>query len=432
MFLIKNKKYKLAKALIIVLLLLISLSNGVMLAATTTPSTINYQGRLLNSSNIPLTGNYTFRFSIWNSADWQASDTTGAGAIDGTSVRYAGWQEAQSVTTDTYGLFNMNLGSTTPFPSFDANTHKYLQVEVKPAGDPDTSYEILDVQGTLADAIDRKPIENQAYAQNADTIDNKEPGTSAGSIPVLDGSALIPVSEIPGATNANSFILDNDNNAGGPVILQFGATLAKQLSYVPASNWFNFNDNVNIQGNLTTTGTINGVNLSSIPFSNLATRTKGLGFAPDYAGASIDRVGGFNMGTLNLGFEDLGGSTKRSYYNWSTQQVAIQNIDVVLSLQLPMDFVSFTATPINLLYKTNDGVTTTNKVDVTIYDTAGASVSLTGGSNLANTSWTNAAITFGGTPTFTAGQTVTIRIKLSSTNAGFAKISDLIINYNGR
>ena len=102
-----------------------------LLAATTTPTTINYQGRLLNSGSTPLSGSYTFRFSLWNTADWVAGDTTGAGAINTGSAGYTNWQEAHTVTTGTFGLFNISLGSITTLPNFDANTHKFLQVEVK-------------------------------------------------------------------------------------------------------------------------------------------------------------------------------------------------------------------------------------------------------------------------------------------------------------
>jgi len=148
-------------------------------AAVTTPTTINYQGRLLSAGNVPLSGNYTFRFSMWNTSDWVAGDTTGGGAVNVGSAGYAGWQETHAVTigaTD-YGLFNMNLGDTTLFPSFNSTTHTNLQVEVKVTGALDTTYEILDPAGTLADATDRKPIQNQAFAQNADTLDNLEPAS---------------------------------------------------------------------------------------------------------------------------------------------------------------------------------------------------------------------------------------------------------------
>jgi len=518
-------------------------------AAATTPATINYQGRLLNSANVPLAGNYTFRFSLWNSADWQAADTTGAGAVDVTSPRYAGWLETHAVTTGTFGLFNISLGSDVALPNFDANTHKFLQVEVKVTGALDTTYEILDPQGNTGDLVDRKTLNDQAYAENADTIDNAEIGTGAGNLAVLGAGGVWDIARIPGGTNANSFILDYDNT-DGVSSLQFGndgtdgiinfdnatgdmtfatpgadqfvfdngtltATSDAGLDFANADqfriresanpnllaacsalgelifdtgsnklmyctvigapgSWVNVdtagavddfetvysadadktlstaNNNMTVDagtgnfivsganfsvdagGNLTTGGTVNGVNLSSISFGNMATRVKEAVFTPDFAGGTSYPDGADNQGTLQLKFEDLGGAGKRNFYEWTTQQVLMQDMDVVASLQLPLDFDSFTGTPLSVTYRTSDGAIATNRVDVSLYDTTGAAVALTGGSALANAGWTTAAITFGGAPVFTAGDTITIRIKLSSTNAGFARISDLVLNYNGR
>ncbi|HHA18452.1 MAG TPA: hypothetical protein ENK70_01950, partial [Methylophaga sp.] len=108
-------------------------------AATTTPGTIAYQARLLNSSNVPLTGSYSVRFSLWSDADFSVGvDVDGAGAIVIAAPGYAGWQETQTVTTDTYGLFDVAVGSVTPLPNFTNGTHDFLQVEVKPAASPAT------------------------------------------------------------------------------------------------------------------------------------------------------------------------------------------------------------------------------------------------------------------------------------------------------
>jgi len=249
---IKKQKF-LAPLLSLWLAVMVVLAStaSALFAADTTPATINYQGRLLNSSSNPLAGNYTFRFSLWNSADWQAADTTGAGAINVASPRYAGWQETHAVTTNTYGLFNMSLGDTTAFPNFSNPTHTHLQVEVKATGDPDTSYEILDPAGTTADTNDRKPLSKEAFADNADTLDNADVGTAAGNLATLSAGGVWSISQIPGGTDADSFVIDNNNSAAGDIGLQFGNTLAKILSYSQANNLFNFNDDVNIGGDLT-------------------------------------------------------------------------------------------------------------------------------------------------------------------------------------
>jgi len=189
---------------------------------------------------------------------------------------------------------------------------------------------------------------------------------------------------------------------------------------------------VDALGNITTAGTVDGVDLSALAFSDIATRVKEISLEPDFDGAVIEKDGTLNKGKLIYDFIDGGGTDKRNFYDWTTKQAAQQDIDLVVSLQLPLDFVSFTGTPLSVNYRTSDGVTATNKVDVAMYDTAGAAVALTGASNLANANWTTANITFGGGETFTAGSNITLVVKLSSTNAGWARVSDIVLNYNGR
>lgn len=623
----KNQKQKLLAgifAIVFAVITLLTTSVTQLYAATTTPATINYQGRLLDNSNSPLSGNYTFRFSLWQSADWIAGDTTGAGAINTGSANYAGWQETHAVTTGTFGLFNMSLGSSTSFPSFDGNTHKYLQVEVKVTGAADTTYEILDPQGTTGDTVDRKTIHDQAYADNADTVDNADVGTSAGDLAVLGAGGVWDASLIPGGTDADSFIIDDDDSSAGDISLQFGNTLAKVLKYSQANSWFEFNDDVsfgkneiknvaldnqaaapgspvagqiyhnttdnntyiwngsaweditagagasndmddvydndadkildvdnasglelestvasnitfdlqntgdvvfqdagtpfawftdtgafqldnlqldgntisslnangdiildpngsgdinldaevNVSGNILTLdsdnagagadvdivanqGTDNDGTLrynatnnqweisndgggfskiiaGTVSWADISTRVKEAAFEAEFDSAVIEEDGSNNRGKLIYDFIDGGGTNKRNFYEWTTRQGTLQDIDLVISFQLPQDFVSFTASPLDVTYQTSDGVTTTNRIDVSLFDTTGTAVTLTGGSNLANGSWTTANITFGGSPTFTAGNTITLRLKLSSTSAGWARISDVVLNYNGR
>jgi hypothetical protein len=68
------------------------------LARAQAPSTITYQGRLVDGDGAPIATAVTVLFSIY--------DTSSAGS----SV----WSETQSVTPDAQGLFTAELGATTP------------------------------------------------------------------------------------------------------------------------------------------------------------------------------------------------------------------------------------------------------------------------------------------------------------------------------
>lgn len=260
-------------------------------ANDTTPLLRTYKGNLLNSSGSPISTPVTIRFSYWKSADYVTTDVTATGAINTGASNYVGWTEVQNVTPTAQGYFAVELGSVTPLVNL-ANlpvstlTSLHLQVEVKNAGTPDTAYELLDVNSSDA-TKDRSQVTAVPFARNADLLDQKDTGTGSFNIPYLDMSALLPKSTIPGGTNQNTFVLDSDNSATAEVVLQFGTTLAKQLTYDITNGRFNFNDDVRIQGDLTVTGLINGVNLSALQSSTGALKAfAGAGLTIGVSGGS--------------------------------------------------------------------------------------------------------------------------------------------------
>lgn len=70
-------------------------------------------------------------------------------------------------------------------PEFDFVDYKYLQEEVKVAGAADTAYYVLDNK-SADDLVDRKSLDNSAYAQNALRLEGRQLGFGAGNIPFLD------------------------------------------------------------------------------------------------------------------------------------------------------------------------------------------------------------------------------------------------------
>lgn len=530
-------------------------------AADTTPNTFNYQGRLLDNVNAPLTGSYSFRFSLWSDSDFSAGDVDGAGAINTGATGYENWQEIHTTTTDSFGLFNIEIGSNTPLPVLNANVHTYLQIEVKPNGDPDTSYEVLDPDG-VDNTHDRKKLTNNAYAHNADRLDNADIGNTDGDLAKLGPGNRWDIAYIPGATNADTFTIDFDDSAA-EVELIFGQALAASIKYDSINNWFEFNADVNFAQNeikntvienlgsapgtpvagqiyydtttnkpyiydgtvwvdmadaggggssvwslngpdaYYTTGSVgigtntpasalhvnsgdvntvailslentggdiqvfrtdsnpegvltssvgdividetngkayikytgNGTNTGYVQFAG--TQAKKVTLQAQYPNAIYEGDGTFNKGVLKDFSVDNGGTNKYNYYEWTTNQtLQQQDVDIVISYKLPDDFISFDSTPINLLYQTEDNVAGNNQIDVQLYDTTGTAVALTGGTDLANSAanFTNANITFGG-GTFTAGETITLKIKLHSLKVGatekYARVADLVLNYIG-
>jgi hypothetical protein len=395
---------------------------------TTAPYTISYSGKLTSGGN-PVTTTQTMRFSIWTDDDVDAGDFTGGGAVNTGAAGYAGWNEEQTVTPDSTGLFHLRLGSIVTLPSLTDSTHKYLQVEVKPVGSPITSYEVMDPDGNTANVNDRHPLNSSAFTINADMVDNRDAGTGPGQIPFLDALSKLPISTIPGGTNGDTFILDFDDTVASPapITLQFGNTLNKTLTYDTLNTWFHFNDDVDIGGNLTITGTLNGAPVGLYSQTSV--------YEPEYADGVYEGDGASNNGTLQIFYDDVDGTPGNNNFNnykWTTNQTSLQDFDIIARVQVPESFTSLQGVPLTFVYKTDTALAADNVVDVTIEDTAGNPVTITGGSALTSATFATTGITFTGAPTFTPGQQFTIKIKLAAKNTGAAYAGRCTFNYNGR
>jgi hypothetical protein len=402
--------------------------------ATTAPYTLSYSAKLATSTGTPVTTPQSIRFSLWSDSDSDPTDYLPAGTINPAAVGYTGWQETHAVTPDSNGLFHVRLGTLNTLPNFTASTHAFLEVDVKPLADPDTNFEVLDPDGNTSNLTDRHPLDSSAFTINADTVDNHDAGSAPGQIPILDGLGYIPITAVPGGTNADSFILDFDNTAVVPttIKLQFGSALAKVLEYDIAAGWFNFNDNVNVTGNLTVIGTINGVTVNA---TTVGPYNQSLVYEPEYSDTVIQGDGTNNMGKLEVFFVDtdgIPGNNNVNYYKWTTRQATLQDMDLIMRVTLPSGFTGFQGTPIEFTYRTEDGIAGNNVINMSVEDATGTPITLTGGTGLVSAAYTTANITFGGSPVFTAGQSVTIKIKLAALAAGGAYAGKLKLNYIGR
>lgn len=265
----KRRNKSTAKALAIALLLTSVCSHAVTVrAATTAPQRIVYNGHLLDSNGSAVTTAVSVRFSFWNSADYVSGDVTGTGAVNTAASTYASWNEVHTVTPNSQGFFSLEMGSTASLPDFSAMSTAtllslYLQVEVKASSSAVTSYELLDFD-TSSTTSDRSPMRSVPFALNADFVDKREVGTGSGNIAILERGAIFNPARIPGGTNSGTFLIDYDGSETSSVALQFGKTLGKSLSYSGSNALFNFNSNLRVQGDLTVTGLINGISLSTV------------------------------------------------------------------------------------------------------------------------------------------------------------------------
>ncbi len=452
-------------------------------------SGIQYDGRLLDRNRNAITVQHTFRFSLWTSADLIGSDFDPNKLINTSASTFADWQEEQSITPNPNGTFSIQLGSVVPFAALDPALDYYLQVEVKPALDPVTAYQLLDPTGDNgADTNDRKLLDAAPYTKFADTA------TSAkGSKDTL-------------------FVLDSDDNAvsagNGVVRLQFGNTLLKYLQYDLDNGYFFFNDDVRIAGDLTVEGLINGVDittlsggggghlqntdsgttgttflinsggdslllstigltgdrtvtfpdadivvvgedtsqtltnktidaeqntLTNIDRTALKDRDRTIVLMPQLDSISIEEDGNGNIASLSQGFDN---GNKQQYYALASQEPILQNLDIVIPFIIPDDFSGWQTAPIRIEVRTTSLDPADARLDVSMEDSLNASVSLTGANNLVSTvtsdAWREYDIAFAGTPTFYAGGNATLRVKLSARGGNRAILGPIRLNYIGK
>jgi hypothetical protein len=214
-------------------------------------------------------------------------------------------------------------------------------------------------------------------------------------------------------TNANSSISTSGNistTGSGAVTAAGGASISGGLN--------------NNTGGITNAGAISGA--VTIVASSTITSLSSIGLAPEYDNAAPIADGSDNFGTLSLQYDTV---YKHNYYEWTTGEPAVQDYDIVLRYRLPDGFISFDSVPIKLWNKVSDDTGNT-AVTVSMRDTSGNAVTLSGGSGLQNESWTESEITISGTPAFQAGGCVTITIKLSADQGDRADIGELTLKGN--
>jgi len=150
---------------------------------------------------------------------------------------------------------------------------------------------------------------------------------------------------------------------------------------------------------------------------------------PEYAGAVLDATNdatcsSANSGTMTSGL-DL--TNRMNYYKWSANGAA-QCYDVVVQLQVPSDWAAWNGTPSVSTY-TSD--TTNGTLKLEVRDTAGTVETNNNFASVTPTTTTTWQSRPGGSlgGTYTAGQVMTLRIRMTSPNAGDVRLGNITLNY---
>jgi hypothetical protein len=128
-------------------------------ALTTTPTTMNFQGRLTNSSgNIMADGLYNMKFRLYDAS------TSG-------TLKWSELRETTNRVQVTNGLFSVQLGQVTAMdPSVFASGSLYFEIELPTPGTATCSTASC---GTFTEGpmTPRNKLSTSAYAYNSETLD---------------------------------------------------------------------------------------------------------------------------------------------------------------------------------------------------------------------------------------------------------------------
>jgi hypothetical protein len=287
-------------------------------------------------------------------------------------------------------------------------------------------------------------------------------------------AAIIFQDDTMGDFESQGIILDSLDQATTEIIIQFGATIAETLKWSITNTRFELSDDLDLTNNQLTTarmenvvalpgggaglgagGTGRFVLLTAIDstapgcttfncnpgtyvwdgtiweLTTNPTTLRTISLAPEYPDAVLQPDGSNNNGSFTAGYDSI---NLHNYYQWTTSQGTLQDYDVVARIQLPQDFISWdVSNPLTFNYMTSDGISTNNKVDIYLLDTANAVAGLTGNTGLANASWSvysSSDDLSGGT--WTVGSWITIKVRNYALTGKSTQAGEIILKYNGK
>ncbi len=195
-------------------------------AVTTTPTTMNFQGRLLDSSGVARPdGLYNMQFRLY---------TVSSG---GTAV----WTETRETTNRvqvTGGLFSTRLGAVTPIPaSLFASGNLFFEITM--ATPATATCSTAACAAWEAAMTPRHTLATSAYAMNAETLDGLDSSSFAaasGSTNYIQNQATLTAVQpssnlwISGTARADTSILASTYDTASAVALNLGSTTASGVN----------------------------------------------------------------------------------------------------------------------------------------------------------------------------------------------------------
>ncbi|MDD4287313.1 MAG: hypothetical protein PHO20_01500 [Candidatus Peribacteraceae bacterium] len=137
-----------------------------------------------------------------------------------------------------------------------------------------------------------------------------------------------------------------------------------------------------------------------------------LAYHPGFDGASYLGDGSDNIGRLYV-TDQAGVDT--NYYVWTSTRSTLQDYDITLRATVPHDFLGWKDPALQVSYVSDTADSADNQLDLSVYDTAGNLVTLSGSAlDLAATEWTTSNLECAAGATWTAGEDFRVVFHLSA------------------
>ena len=249
-----------------------------------------------------------------------------------------------------------------------------------------------------------------------------------GSDLSITGGSTIDLSSLSGAVittgvNGNSFTLDLDGDAAlaDSLSIEFGDTIGETLTWDGADDRFELSDDLLIGGNLNTLGTINGVTVG------LKSVTRVL--SPRYPHSIFEADGTNNTGSMYEEEDTLVSGVVNTILRWFSRQPVLNDYDVVVLFTIPDNFEDFQTPALALDYMT-EGLATDAEIDLTVERNNDGADELSGtGLDLNSNAWVNDTFALDAGTTWSAGDTMKIRLAMRSRAEFDSRIGNIAINY---
>jgi hypothetical protein len=149
----------------------------------------------------------------------------------------------------------------------------------------------------------------------------------------------------------------------------------------------------------------------------------------EYAGAVFSADGTDNVGEITAG--NTGATDWMNYYEWNSSQPMLQDMNIMVRLTLPDDFVSWNPTAaVTVDYVTESTSSTNNDLDLWIYKEGQTSADASQTTLTASTAWTQASISGDQlTQCAQAGDSCVIKLRVFARDDLYTRVGDITLNY---